>query len=243
MKSIVHRALVTYSNERTGDIRVKIPAILGAESEVPISFIGRHKTNSIWVVPAVGEQITVSADDENLTNVFWLHTDEMKHTTHYRNYFEAYDTLSHTATLSGGVGVAAAVTYNTVIFAEGIRLVNNSKITFDYEGTYNLQYSIQWQNTDSQAHESVVWIGYNGSPFPESSTYVSIPSKHGSINGTAVTAINFIGKAFAGDYVELYWAASATNISMKTIDSGTITGLPTTAPSAPSVIVTVTQIA
>jgi hypothetical protein len=74
-QSIVHRALVTYSNSATGEIRVKIPVLLGSDSEVALSTIGRKETNGSWVVPSVGDQIIVSADDENMTNVFWLQTD------------------------------------------------------------------------------------------------------------------------------------------------------------------------
>ena len=240
--SIVHRALVTYADERTGEIRVRIPAVTGL-GEMYLSKIGRKKHNNIWVVPSVSEQIIVSADDDNMTNVFWIHSDSMSTSTHFRNYFEAYDTLDHSATLTAGVGNALPISYNTVVFSEGIRLVDSSKITFDYEGTYNLQYSIQWLNTDSQAHDTVVWIAYNGTAFPNSATYSAIPSKHGSVNGTSVTAINFVGKAFAGDYVQLYWSGNSTTVSLHTIESGTIPTLTTSAPSAPSVIVTVTQVA
>jgi hypothetical protein len=72
--SIVYRALVVYANEQTGEIRVKIPSRIGVGSDVAISFIGRKKQGSTWVVPDEGDQIIVSADDENMTNIFWLQT-------------------------------------------------------------------------------------------------------------------------------------------------------------------------
>lgn len=68
----VHRALVTFSDSTTGEIRVKIPSLLGVDSEVSISYIGRK---SPWVVPAIGDQIVVTSDDVNLTNIFWVQTD------------------------------------------------------------------------------------------------------------------------------------------------------------------------
>jgi phage baseplate assembly protein gpV len=74
--SIVHRALVTYTNSSTGEIRVKIPAVTGNNTEISISRIGRQPSNGVWSVPNVGEQIIVSADDSNMTNVFWLRTDQ-----------------------------------------------------------------------------------------------------------------------------------------------------------------------
>jgi phage baseplate assembly protein gpV len=73
--SIVHRALVTYTNSSTGEIRIKIPAVTGNNTEISISRIGRQPSGGTWAVPNVGEQIIVSADDSNMTNVFWLQTD------------------------------------------------------------------------------------------------------------------------------------------------------------------------
>lgn len=222
---------------------MKIPAVTG-QSEVTISKIGRKEYNSLWVIPEIGDQIIVSADDELMTNVFWIHSDAVSDAARYRNYFEAFDTRDVAAQVNGsGVGIAQAISYNNVVFSEGITLVDGSKMKFSYEGTYNLQYSIQWKNTDSQAHDTVVWIGYNGSPYPNSSTHISVPSRHGSVDGTAVTAINFVGKAYENDYIQLYWAGNNTAISMETFPVGAVATLPATAPAAPSVIVTVTQVA
>jgi phage baseplate assembly protein gpV len=75
MNHPIYRALVTYSDNTTGEIRIKIPALLGAGSEVSISYIGRKAP---WVVPDAGEQIVVTSDDENLTNIFWLRTDQQQ---------------------------------------------------------------------------------------------------------------------------------------------------------------------
>jgi len=69
-----HRAIVTYSNTTTGEIRVKVPAVLGQE-EVSISLFGRSATNSEWPVPIVGAQVLVGTDDQAFTNVFILQTE------------------------------------------------------------------------------------------------------------------------------------------------------------------------
>jgi hypothetical protein len=74
-QSIVHRALVTYSNSSTGEVKVKIPSVLGVGSEIALSTIGRSSVNGYWAVPEVGTQIVVSSDDVNMTNVFWLQTE------------------------------------------------------------------------------------------------------------------------------------------------------------------------
>lgn len=241
--SIVYRALVTYSNERTGEIRVKIPSRIGVGSDVSISFIAREKHNNLWVVPKEGSQIVVSADDENMTNIFWLHSDSMSTSTHFRNYFEAYSTNTQVAVLSGGRGITQNIVFTDTVFSEGIRLVDSTKITFDYEGIYNLQYSLQWENTDSQAHDAAVWFSYNDLDYPNSSRIVSVPSKHGSVNGTAVTAGNFTGKAFAGDYIELHWSGSSTSISFHTVTAGSYSTLSTGVPLSPAILASVTQVA
>ena len=63
-----------YSSSVTGEIKVRIPTITGPDSSVPVSTIGRKAYNSVWQVPQIGEQIVVTADDGNLTNVFWVQT-------------------------------------------------------------------------------------------------------------------------------------------------------------------------
>lgn len=67
-----YRAVVTYSNSSTGEIRVLIPSVFTDGYEASISFIGRKPYNSVWSIPTVGEQIIVIADDANLSNIFWV---------------------------------------------------------------------------------------------------------------------------------------------------------------------------
>ncbi len=69
-----HRAVVTYSNSASGEIRVRIPAVLGS-SEVTVSLIGRQPDSNGWSVPSVGNQIIVGTDDNTFTNVFWIQSD------------------------------------------------------------------------------------------------------------------------------------------------------------------------
>jgi len=72
-----HRAVVTYANDNSGEIRVRIPAVLGS-SEITISLIGRTPDSTLydgWSVPSVGDQIIVGTDDSTFTNVFWIQSD------------------------------------------------------------------------------------------------------------------------------------------------------------------------
>jgi len=69
-----HRAIVTYANDNSGEIRVRIPAVLGS-SEITISLIGRSPDFNGWSVPEVGDQIIVGTDDNTFTNVYWIQND------------------------------------------------------------------------------------------------------------------------------------------------------------------------
>jgi hypothetical protein len=68
----VYRGTVIYSNSTTGEIKVRVPVLAGMDGIIPISYVGRTAYNGTWAVPSIGSQIVVTADDTNLTNVFWL---------------------------------------------------------------------------------------------------------------------------------------------------------------------------
>ena len=71
--SAIHRGVVTYSSETTGEIKVKVPSVLGTSTEMAISYIGRTKgSTGTWAVPSVGDQVLVASDDNNFTNLFWI---------------------------------------------------------------------------------------------------------------------------------------------------------------------------
>ena len=78
MYNNIYRAIVTLSDASTGDIFVRIPALSGSDSTIAISKIARTAYNCTWVVPPIGSQIVVTADDENLTNLFWVQVNPSK---------------------------------------------------------------------------------------------------------------------------------------------------------------------
>ena len=235
----LYRALVTFADEHTGEIRVKIPSLTGIESEASLSYIGRSSRNGFWVVPEVNSQILVTADDPNFSNIFWVRSDEVKN----RSYLlTAYDTTTQTNTVNGsGVGIARVITFNSVSLQEGITLVDNSKATFAHTGTYNIQFSIQFENTStSREYDAVVWLNKNGNDIPYTSSYVTVHSKKNNINGKALMSLNIIENFVYDDYVQLWWTAQSASVTISTINSESL--IPSV-PVSPGVIVTVTQVA
>lgn len=246
MYSIVYRALVTYSDSSTGDIRVKIPAVTGL-SEVPLSTIGRAPSDGTWVVPEVGSQIIVSADDENMTNVFWVQTDPsiLQSIQGYYGAFSDYtDQYSGGAeTLEGAVAnTAAPMRLTTFDEANGVSVISNSRITFRHKGLYNIQWSGQFVNTDNAPHDVSVWLRKNGvDPGVLGSTgFISLAArKNPSEFAHTISSWNYVFSVEKNDYYEFMWSTTSTTVSIQTLPVGT----GPTRPSTASLIVTVTPVA
>lgn len=100
-----------------------------------------------------------------------------------------------------------AFTFNTTDFDNGVYLSSN-KMYFRNAGVYNLQFSVQFTNTDSQIQEADIWLKKNGSNVAGTASKYSVPNKHGSINGYLIAVANFFVEVAAGDYIELFWNAT-----------------------------------
>lgn len=133
---------------------------------------------------------------------------------------------------------AYPITFNTTDFSNGVSIVSNSRVTFVTSGIYNLQWSGQFQNTDTQDHDAEVWIRKNGVDVPGSTGVISVPSSHGGTPGHSIVGWNYFVEASEGDYFQLYWQADSTLISLQFYAAGTSP----TRPSTASVILTASQV-
>lgn len=114
---------------------------------------------------------------------------------------------------------ATDVTFNTTDFDNGVYLSSN-RMYFRNAGVYNLQFSIQFVNTDSQIQEAHVWLKKNGSNVAGTASKYSVPNKHGSVDGYLIAVANFFVDVAASDYIELVWDATLYANS-----GGTTTGI------------------
>lgn len=128
---------------------------------------------------------------------------------------------------------ATLMTLNTTDFANGVSIAS-SKITATTAGIYNLQFSTQFVNNDTQLQDVSIWLKQNGTDIPGSTGFISVPNRHGGIDGHSIVGWNYFLSMTAGQYVELYW--STTNVAV------TIQHYPTTTgpvrPSTQSVVAT-----
>lgn len=141
-----------------------------------------------------------------------------------------------TAQTIASTTTAYVMTLNTTDYSYGVNIVDGSKITFNNYGTFNIQWSGQFQNTASTDHDATVWIRKNGVNVTGSSGYISVPAKHGSVDGHTIAAWNYILNFAPGDYLQFVWQSDSTAVSLHTYAAGTNP----TRPSTASLIVTAT---
>ena len=133
---------------------------------------------------------------------------------------------------------AYAVTYNTTDFSKGISVVSNSRITFETAGVYNIQFSIQFANDDTQIQDVDVWFRKNGTDIANSNSKFSVPNSHGGTDGHLIAALNFYVDVVANDYIQIMWATTSTLVVIEHLAAQTTP----TRPATPSVIVTANKI-
>jgi hypothetical protein len=131
------------------------------------------------------------------------------------------------------VNTATLMTLNTTDFANGVS-ISSSKITVATAGIYNLQFSAQFQNTDTAFQDVYIWLKQSGVDIPGSTGFVSIPNRHAGTDGHAIVGWNYFLSMTAGQYIEIYW--SVPNVAV-TIQHLAASGTPTK-PSTQSVVAT-----
>lgn len=151
----------------------------------------------------------------------------------FRQFGGWQDTTNQTA---ASANTGYAMTFNTADVTDGITLVSNSRITVPSTGVYNLQFSAQFVNTDSSIHDIDIWLKKNGTNIAGTNGQVSVPNRHGSVDGHALPSWNYFLSLNANDYVELFWATTNTAVSLQTIAASS------PHPAAASVIVTIHRV-
>lgn len=141
-----------------------------------------------------------------------------------------------------GTGTGGAGTYTVSASQEvtSTTITGNlpSKITVDYAGVYNLQFSAQVTNTDVQIHDIDIWFRKNGTDIPNSNSRFSVPNSHGGVDGHLIAALNFYLDFNAGDYIEIMWHVNDSAVKLEHLPAGTSP----TRPATPSVIATLTYV-
>lgn len=139
-----------------------------------------------------------------------------------------------------GTGLTGTYTVSTSQTVSSTTITGTlpTKVTVEDAGIYNIQFSIQFINANANDKAASVWARQNGVDIPASNGDLSIPAKHGSIDGRLIAAWNYFVTAAAGDFFELMWSTESSDVSIQHIP----TQSSPTRPATPSVILTVARV-
>jgi len=140
-----------------------------------------------------------------------------------------YGSFLNTASQSTTINAALVVAFNTTDLSSEITLVSNSRITVARAGVYNLQFSIQLQNTDTQIHDANIWLRKNGVDITGSNGAVAVPAYHGSENGRTIASWNYVVEMAADDYLQLIWSTDNAAVTITAYPARTVPIGPSTA--------------
>jgi hypothetical protein len=134
---------------------------------------------------------------------------------------------------------AYPITLNTTEISSGVTIGSvDSHIIVSKAGIYNVQFSAQLVNVNVQDKDAQIWIRINGADVPWSTGFVSVPSSHGGVSGHCLPSWNYFLTMAANDYVEFFWQATSTDVTLAALAAGTTPDTPET----PSMIVTVIRV-
>jgi hypothetical protein len=133
-----------------------------------------------------------------------------------------YDTTTQTATAN----TATLMTINSTDTpnTNGVSIVGGSKITATYPGVYNLQFSVQLQNTDNQIQDISIWLRQNGTDLVGSTGLISIPARKSASAGEEAHGLfgwNYFVTMAASDYIQLYWSTTNAAVTIQAYAAST----------------------
>ena len=152
------------------------------------------------------------------------------------SYGSFYDTT--TQTTAGSENLAMKLNSTDTSTTSGFSITNDTlgrptRITSTVTGVYNVQFSAQLHKTSGGGPTQIyIWFRVNNVDIPNSATVLSLAN-----NGDLlVAAWNFFTPLTAGQYVEIMWRASSSNIELQR--NTTIPSVP----GIPSVIATIERV-
>jgi hypothetical protein len=151
----------------------------------------------------------------------------------------AYGAWSDSTDQTGSISAGTVITMNTTDVPDSVTLVDNSKMTVPIDGIYNLQFSIQFKNTDNAQHDATVWIRIDGVDLGNSATQYTVPArKSAGIFGYSVSSLTFLLDLNANQYVQIVWAPTDLAVSIEHLPAS----VSPVYPAIPSVIASMMRV-
>ena len=126
----------------------------------------------------------------------------------------------------------------------GVKVISGTQITVDHPGVYTFTFNMSVSNNDSQIHDIHFWLRKNNQgsagDVERTDARFSIVESHGGEPGNALASLHHTLVLGAGDYIELVFAVSNTNVYLR---AGAAQTSPYAHPSVPSAYANVVQVA
>ena len=145
-------------------------------------------------------------------------------------------TKTGASTSPTGANTSNVITWDNTEIANGISIVSNSQLTVIESGLYQFDVTLQLQSGSSSPKNILFWFKKNGTNIANTTRAITLDIN----NGYSPISLSEFFSLDAGDYIELWWQADSTNVSLVTIAAGGVA--PNDYPAAPAGIVAVNQI-
>lgn len=210
-----------------------------------IKFAGATSGIVTMDAAAVTNNWTMQLPTDAGANGYVLQTDGSGNTTWvapaaggtYAGYWASFvDTSTQTI---ANPALSYVVALGTIDPASNGFTISSNTVTVVHSAVYTLQFSIQFDNSDTSDAQTVrVWLDVNGSEVPNSRTDLDIPNKHTGINGVNTLTVLYTRQFAAGDQFKLYWSATSTSVRIISYAAGA----GPTSPAAPGVILSAWEV-
>jgi hypothetical protein len=129
---------------------------------------------------------------------------------------------------------ATVMTFDTTDFTNSVSVIGTNKIQVSNPGIYNLQWSGQFVNTDTQLHDASIWLrqGNGGGASTDvvgSTGFISIANSHGGVPGHSIIGWNYFISMQPEDYIQLLWSTDSAQVSLQHFPAQTGPVRPSTA--------------
>jgi len=145
-------------------------------------------------------------------------------------------TKTGASTSPASANTSYAITWDNTEIANGVSIVSSSQITVVESGLYQFDVTLQLQSNSGVDKNVIFWFKKNGTNIANTARIVTVTTNAAY---TPIALSDFFSLD-AGDYVELWWQASSTNVALVTVAAGG--AAPDDYPAAPAGIIAVNQI-
>jgi len=125
-----------------------------------------------------------------------------------------YGAFSSGIDQSTTANAATLMTLDTTDFSNDVS-ISSSKITVANAGIYNLQFSVQLENSNNASQDVYIWLKQNGVDITGSTGLVGMPARKSPGDPFhAIYGWNYFVSMTAGQYIEIYWSTTSVDVSI-----------------------------